>query len=35
MLSEMIYQATDGKIDLLESDKVKRAAMFGSEIENH
>ena len=33
MLSEIIYQATDGKIDLLESDKVKQAAMFGSEIE--
>jgi len=33
MLSEMIYQATDGKLNLLESGKVKRAAMFGSEIE--
>lgn len=33
MLSEAIYQATGGKLDLLENDKVKRAAMFGSEIE--
>jgi len=33
MLSEVIYQATDGKLDLLENEKVKSAAMFGSEIE--
>jgi len=33
MLSEMIYQATSGKVDLFENDKVKRAAMFGSKIE--
>jgi hypothetical protein len=33
MLSEMIYQATSGKVDLLENEKVKRAAMFGSKIE--
>jgi hypothetical protein len=33
LLSEMIYQATGGKIDLLDNDKVKRAAMFGSQIE--
>lgn len=33
MLSEMIYQATSGKMDLLENEKVKRAAMFGSKIE--
>jgi hypothetical protein len=33
MLSEAIYRATDGKLDLLKNDKVKRAAMFGSEIE--
>jgi hypothetical protein len=33
MLSEMIYQATSGKVDLLEDEKVKRAAMFGSKIE--
>lgn len=33
MLSEMIYQATNGKVDLLEAPKVKQAARFGSEIE--
>jgi hypothetical protein len=33
MLSEEIYQATGGKIDLLKNDKVKHAARFGSEIE--
>jgi hypothetical protein len=33
MLSEAIHQATGGKLDLLKNDKVKRAAMFGSEIE--
>jgi hypothetical protein len=32
-LSEMIYQATGGKVDLFDNDKVKRAAMFGSQIE--
>jgi len=33
MLSEAIYQATDGKVDLLEDAKVKQAAAFGSKIE--
>ncbi|MBN2593476.1 MAG: heparinase II/III family protein [Sedimentisphaerales bacterium] len=33
MLSEMIYQATDGKVDLLQDAKVKQAAAFGSRIE--
>jgi len=33
MLSELIYQATDGKVDLLEDVKVKQAAAFGSRIE--
>jgi len=33
MLSEAIYQATDGKVDLLEDVKVKQAAAFGSKIE--
>lgn len=33
MLSELIYQATDGKIDLLQNEKVKKAASFGSNIE--
>ena len=32
-LSEMIYQATGGKLDLFDNDKVKHAAMFGSKIE--
>jgi hypothetical protein len=33
MLSEMIYQATTGKIDLLQNDMVKKIAAYGSEIE--
>ena len=33
MLSEAIYQATDGKVDLLQDAKVKQAATFGSRIE--
>ena len=33
LLSEMIYQATNGKVDLFDNDKVRRAAMFGSQIE--
>jgi len=33
MLSEMIYQATGGKLDLLQDNKAKQAATFGSKIE--
>jgi hypothetical protein len=33
MLCESIYQATDGKVDLLQDAKVKQAATFGSRIE--
>ena len=33
MLSEMIDQATNGKVDLLQAPKVKQAARFGCEIE--
>jgi len=33
MLSELIYRATDGKMDLLDDAKVKQAATFGSKIE--
>jgi len=33
MLSEMIYQATGGKVDLLQDNKVKQAAKFGANIE--
>jgi len=33
MLSELIYQATDGKVDMLLNEKVKQAATFGSRIE--
>jgi len=33
MLSEMIYQATGGRVDLLANDKAKQAAKFGAEIE--
>lgn len=33
MLSEMIYQATGGKVDLLQKPKVKQIARFASEIE--
>ncbi len=33
MLSEAIYQATDGRVDLLQDAKVKQAAAFGSRIE--
>ena len=33
MLGEMIYQATNGKVDLLQDNKAKQAATFGSNIE--
>ncbi len=33
MLSEMIHQATGGKLDLLQDNKAKQAATFGSKIE--
>jgi len=33
MLSEMIYQATGGKVDLLQNDKAQKAATFGAQIE--
>ena len=33
MLSETIYQATKGKVDLLQDPKVKQIATFGSNIE--
>ncbi len=33
MLSEMIHQSTDGKVDLLQNNKAKQAATFGSTIE--
>jgi hypothetical protein len=33
MLSETIYQATKGKVDLLDNKKVKQIATFGSNIE--
>lgn len=33
MLSEMIYQATNGKVDLLQDNKARQAATFGSNIE--
>lgn len=33
MLSEMIYQATGGKVDLLQNSKAKQAATFGAKIE--
>ncbi len=33
MLSEMIHQATEGKLDLLQDAKVKQAATFGSRVE--
>ena len=33
MLCESIYQATSGKVDLLQDAKVKQAATFGSRIE--
>jgi len=33
MLSEMIYQATKGKVDFLQDNKAKQAAAFGSNIE--
>ncbi len=32
MLSEMIHQATGGKVDLLQNNKAKQAATFGSNI---
>jgi hypothetical protein len=33
MLSEMIYQSTRGKVDLLQNSKAKQAATFGLKIE--
>ncbi len=33
MLSEMIYQATNCKVDLLQNDKAQKAATFGAQIE--
>ncbi len=33
MLSEMIYQATNGKVDLLQNNKAQKAATFGANIE--
>jgi len=33
MLSEMIYQATGGKVDLLQNKKAQKAATFGTNIE--
>ncbi len=33
MLSEMIYQATNGKVNLLQNPKAKQAATFGANIE--
>jgi len=33
MLSEMILQATGGELDLMQADKAKQAAEFGSKIE--
>jgi len=33
MLSEMIYQATNGKVDLLQNPRAKQAAGFGANIE--
>ncbi|MFB0553473.1 MAG: heparinase II/III family protein [Phycisphaerae bacterium] len=33
MLSEMIYQATNGEVDLLQDNEVKQAAKFGANIE--
>jgi len=33
MLSEAIYQATNGKVDLLQNNKAKQAATFGAKIE--
>jgi len=33
MLSEMIYQATGGKVDLLQNNKAQKAATFGTNIE--
>ena len=33
MLSEMIYQATAGRVDLLANDKAREAANFGARIE--
>ena len=33
MLCEMIYQATDGKVDLLQNERARQAATFGSNIE--
>jgi hypothetical protein len=33
MLNEMIYQATNGKVNLLQNNKAKQAANFGANIE--
>jgi len=33
MLSETIYQATKGKVDMLENNKIKQIATFGANIE--
>ena len=33
MLNEMIYRATNGKVDFLQNNKAKQAAAFGSNIE--
>ena len=33
MLSEMIYQATNNKVDLLQNNKAQKAATFGAQIE--
>jgi len=33
MLSEMIYQATGGKVDMLQNNKAQKAATFGAQIE--
>jgi len=33
MLSEMIYQATDAKVDIIDNEQAKAAARFGAKIE--
>ncbi len=33
MLCEMIYQATDGDVDLFDNDRARQAALFGAKIE--
>jgi hypothetical protein len=35
VLSETIYQATGGKIDLLDNEKIKKIAKFGARMEIH